>query len=292
MKIYSFANISARKYPTVKLLDYPYFWRGVQFCLNVSEKPYSPELEVAMAAHGIEWDWCPVSEIKGAQWWDSIEKGLQVLYAARKAGKKIVVHCDCGNNRSRTFVEAFYYMITYEQLVDVYKGEINHLAYNCKIGHLPPMEELESRIRVLWFDLYEDKARASIKRMFFHSIRNNLCGTPFVKALIKAVDDYKNGRPVDEGITVDDVYMTIYDEWASFVSTWGQDGKWKEIYAPYYSIDGIDEKRHLKEPDSIVGFIPERGYEYRLRVRRIFLTNKPDYVHYELIEVLGEWRNH
>lgn len=61
----------------------------------------------------------------------------------------MIVHCDFGNNRSRSFVEAFHYMVIGRQLEDEYKGEINHLAYNCKAGHLPPMEELESKLRDL-----------------------------------------------------------------------------------------------------------------------------------------------
>ena len=146
MKTYSFAPLSAREYPTVKLLDHPYIWGGVQFSLNVSEKPYSPELEAAMVAHGIEWSFRPVSEDDGALWWDSLEKGMKALDAANKVGKKMIVHCDCGNNRSRSFVEAFHYMITGKQLEDEYKGEINHLAYNCKVGHLPPLQETESKL--------------------------------------------------------------------------------------------------------------------------------------------------
>lgn len=156
MKTYSFASISAREYPTVKLLDHPYIWGGVQFCVNVSEKPYTPELERAMAAHGIEWIFCPVSEDVGANWEVSLKRGLKALCVAHQAGKKIVVHCDCGNNRSRSFVEAFHYMITCKQLEDEYKGEINHLAYNCKAGHLPSLEETENKLRNLWFNINED----------------------------------------------------------------------------------------------------------------------------------------
>ena len=43
MKIYTFAPIAAREYPTLALLDNSY---GACFCLNVSEKPYSPELTI------------------------------------------------------------------------------------------------------------------------------------------------------------------------------------------------------------------------------------------------------
>lgn len=172
MKNYSFASISAREYPTVKLLDHPYIWGGVQFCLNVSEKPYARDLAEAMDARGIEWLFCPVSEEGGALWWDSLEKGLKALDVAYKAGKKIVVHCDCGNNRSRSYVEAFHFMITGKQLEDEYKGEINHLAYNCKVGHLPSIDETESKLDILWAELNQDKVKKNLIRKIHHSIEN------------------------------------------------------------------------------------------------------------------------
>lgn len=149
MKNYDFAPISAREYPTVKILDHPYIWGGVQFCLNVSEKAYSKELEDAMANHGIEWLHCPVSEDTGADWYLSLKRGLLALYEAHKAGKKMIVHCDLGNNRSKSFVEAFYFMLTGEYYHDEYKGEYNHLIYNGRIGHLPLMEDLEFPIKRL-----------------------------------------------------------------------------------------------------------------------------------------------
>lgn len=40
MKLYTFAPISAHEYPTVRILDHPYIWGGVQFCVNLTEKPY------------------------------------------------------------------------------------------------------------------------------------------------------------------------------------------------------------------------------------------------------------
>jgi hypothetical protein len=149
MKSYHFAQISARDYPTIKSLDHPYIWGGVQFCLNVSEKPYPPELQIAMKKHGIDWLFCPVSEDTGANWVDSLKTGVKALLVANNTGKKIVVHCDYGNNRSRAFVEALYYNLTETEFNDEYKGEINHLAYNCKVGHLPELKSVEKWLRLL-----------------------------------------------------------------------------------------------------------------------------------------------
>ena len=149
MRSYTFAPISAREYPTIRLLDNPYIWGGVRFCVNVSEKPYSAELAKALRERGIEWIYSPVSEEDGAQWLDAITYALPRMLHAYESGLKQVVHCDFGNNRSRSFAEALYFRLNNEHLADEYKGEFNHLVYNCKIGHLPALEKTEALIRSL-----------------------------------------------------------------------------------------------------------------------------------------------
>ena len=143
MRLYTFAHIADREYPTLHLLDHPYIWGGVRFCVNVSEKPYSTDVVEAMAEHGIDWIHCPVSEEPGSNWRDSLLTAIPQMITAYHSGWKQIVHCDFGNNRSRTFVEAFYYCLKDEHLEDPYKGEMNHLAYNCRIGQLPPLDEME-----------------------------------------------------------------------------------------------------------------------------------------------------
>ena len=95
-----------------------------------------------MAGHGIEWLHCPVSEEDGADWYDSLQEGVRALYKAYSAGKKMIVHCDLGNNRSKSFVETLYYVLMGEHYHDEYKGAYNHLVYNWGIGHLPQTESL------------------------------------------------------------------------------------------------------------------------------------------------------
>ena len=145
MRTYSFAPIAARDYPTIRQLDNPYTWGGVRFCVNVSERPYSPELEKAMEERWIEWIFCPLSEETPSwnDWEAPVCAVVEALYRAYLDGKRMVVHCDFGNNRSRTVIEALYYVLQGKLFEDEYKGEVNHLAYNCKIGHLPPLEEME-----------------------------------------------------------------------------------------------------------------------------------------------------
>jgi hypothetical protein len=69
------------------------------------------------------------------------------MYIAYRAGKKQVIHCEDGNTRSQTFVEALYYAIKRKEYDEPYNGVANHLAYNCREGHLPDIADLERRIR-------------------------------------------------------------------------------------------------------------------------------------------------
>ena len=150
MKTYSFAPISAREYPTLHILDNPYIWGGVGFALNVSEKPYPAEIIKAMTEKGIQWEQISVSETDfSMSWLQSLIKGVSSLNDAYKNGLKMVVHCDFGNNRSRTFIEAFHFFLTGEEFPDEYKSEFNHLAYNCKIGHFESLKDVEDALRAL-----------------------------------------------------------------------------------------------------------------------------------------------
>lgn len=319
MKTYDFAPISAREYPTVKILDHPYIWAGVKFCVNLSERPYSSELVEALATHGIEWIHCPVSEEPGADWLESFARALPQMYKAYKEGKNQIVHCDLGNNRSKSLVETFHYLIKHSQLEDEYKGEINHLAYNCKIGHLPPLEEVQARLIRMILPLagYEygydslEECMKSIEKDFlnpgpslFSIMKKTLkrrsrkdsslddevgieCGTPLLNAVYDAVEDFKNGRPVGEGITVDEVQVIIVDDWAETGCTFDDNGP-VPIYAPLMLVNGESKPERLFQPTDIDGFTPARGHEYQLRIRRIYLTNEPFYHNYEMLELISD----
>ena len=322
MKTYDFAPISAREYPNVRILDHPYIWAGVKFCVNLSERPYSPELVEALAAHGIEWVHCPVSEEPGADWLESFAKALPQMYKAYKEGKNQIVHCDLGNNRSKCLVETFHYLLKHSQLEDEYKGEINHLAYNCKIGHLPPLEEVQVRLTrmllpISWYEYGDESMEEcleSLEKDFLRpgpslfsimgktlkksNRRTSLlddeigieCGTPLVNAVLDAVDNYHAGRPVVDGITVDEVEVTIMDDWAETGCTFDDNGP-VPIYAPLMLVHGESKPERLFQPTDIDGFTPERGYEYQLKIRRFFLTNNPFYHQFELIELIKDTKS-
>lgn len=149
MKSYTFAPIAAHEYPTIALLDNPYIRGGVSFCVNVSEKPYPVELAKALVDHGIDWIYCPISEELSAQWSDALMAALPKKLDAYKMGQKQVVHCDFGNNRSRSFVKAQYYCLHNEHFQDEYKGEINHRAYNFNLHDLPDLTKTETLLMLI-----------------------------------------------------------------------------------------------------------------------------------------------
>jgi len=308
MKSYSFAPISAREYPTVQLLDHPYIWAGVQFCVNLSEKPYTHELEAALSAHGIEWVHCPVSEEHGANWLESFAVALPKMYLAFKDGKKQIVHCDLGNNRSRTFIEALYFAILRKEYDDPYRGADNHLEYNCSQGHLPDIGETERRIRAMIgmcpniMAPDEEQMRKILlspspgwtrrgltprtKANPFREESFMICGTPFLQSLDCAVERYKNGESIGDGFTVEDVEMHVSAEWSYNQRTYRGENGWVNIETPLVTFNGKTE--HLEDVNEIEGFTPLRGHEYRLIVRIFYITNNSMYHRYELKELISD----
>ena len=63
--------------------------------------------------------------------------------------KRMVVHCNYGQHRSRLVVEAFHYAKFSEHFMDGYKGYDNHLIYNCCTEHLPSIEKVEGVLSTL-----------------------------------------------------------------------------------------------------------------------------------------------
>ncbi len=118
-------------------------------------------------------------------------------------------------------------------------------------------------------------------------VNRQACGTPFLRELTQAVNDYKNGRSLGERISMDEIEMTVYDDW-DVVGRYYYEGLERDIYAPLISIEGEDGPERLLSDDEIYGFIPLRGHEYRLKVRRIYLIEHPFYHYYELIAVLDD----
>ncbi len=113
------------------------------------------------------------------------------------------------------------------------------------------------------------------------------CGTPLIKSVDRAIRDFREGRPVCKGITVDEVVMTVYDEWR-LVGRRCCDSVETDIYAPMFSINDGKKSEHMIDDTDIEGFKPVRGHKYKLRVRRIFITNNTLYHHYELVDLIND----
>ena len=58
------------------------------------------------------------------------------------------------------------------------------------------------------------------------------CGTLDLYALDDAVEAYKAGEPIPEGITIDEVEMTVLDDWENVGSMSDENGP-VDLYAPW-----------------------------------------------------------
>ncbi|MBQ7421615.1 MAG: hypothetical protein IJV27_05715 [Prevotella sp.] len=112
-------------------------------------------------------------------------------------------------------------------------------------------------------------------------------GTLLSSAVYDAVEDFHSGRPIEEDITVDEVEVSILDDWAVTGSSFEDNGP-VDIYAPLMLVKGEDAPERLFMPSDISGFTPERGHEYKLLIRRFYLTNDPFYHDYEMIKLISD----
>lgn len=140
---YPFSDIDVRAYPNIHDLDNPYIFGGVRVIVNVSEHRYPLKMRIKLRRMGIRWYWFPLKEEGKDMGLANMMKALAVLKDADGAHEKVVLHCMCGTNRSRTVAEAFCFMKTGEHFHDEYRNEYNHLQYNCSSGHLPERSALE-----------------------------------------------------------------------------------------------------------------------------------------------------
>ena len=149
MKTYDFAKLQARWFPTTVEVNNQYIYGNVEYVINVSTKEYPEEVADAMKKCRIKSYHFPLVETGNDMGLDNILKAVKVLMEANREGAAAVVHCDWGNNRSRVVAECFHYVKTGTHFIDEYKGEMNHLAWNCEQGHLPELKEMEQILKQL-----------------------------------------------------------------------------------------------------------------------------------------------
>lgn len=146
MKIYQFAKISARCFPTIADLNNPWiFPKDVAVVVNVSQR-YDEAIANKLMSRGVEYYHFPLDEEVNDIGWENIKKAVKTLLKFDKEDKRMVVHCDYGQHRSRLVVEAFHYAKFGKHLIDTYKGYDNHLIYNCCSDHLPNIAEVECNL--------------------------------------------------------------------------------------------------------------------------------------------------
>lgn len=147
MKIYKFANIAARPYPNICDISNPWIFRpDTIVIINVSQTQ-KPEITDIIKRKGIDYHFFPLKEETTDIGWENVKKAVKVLLHYETTGRHMLVHCDCGNHRSRLVIEAFHYAKMGVHFLDEYKGYDNHLVYDCSSGFLPPLKEIEAVLR-------------------------------------------------------------------------------------------------------------------------------------------------
>lgn len=143
MKTYKFAKIAARNFPTIADLNNPWiFQEDVVGVMSVTPR-YDAQIVEVMQTKGIEFFHFPLEEEVDDIGWENVKRAVEVLLRYNKEDKRMIVHCDFGQHRSRLVIEAFYYAKFGEHFVDEYKGYVNHLIYDCSMSYLPPLEYVE-----------------------------------------------------------------------------------------------------------------------------------------------------
>lgn len=164
MKSYTFAKVSARG----RLTDADYnnkyiITEDLKQIINVSERglgrPFTFFKQRNIIAKHL-----PLTEDAVDMGYLSLTLAVRFLMQCDKEGKRSIVCCDFGNNRSRTVVEAFHYAKMGFHFEDEYKGYQNHLIYNCSCGFLPPLSDVEDELRRIGNE-YNTTIRVSLEDM-------------------------------------------------------------------------------------------------------------------------------
>lgn len=146
MRTYKFAKISAQCFPTIADLNNPWIFQA-DVAVVVSVTPnYDKCVVEAIQAKGIGFYHFPLEEEVDDIGWENIKYAVELLLKCDKEDKRIIVHCDFGQHRSRLVIEAFHYAKFGKHFADEYKGYTNHLIYDCSTFHLPPLEYVEHEL--------------------------------------------------------------------------------------------------------------------------------------------------
>ena len=149
MRSYSFAKIAARNFPTpADICNHWIFPKDVAVVVGVSQY-YDQNLADTLKQRGVEYHFLPLDEEVDDIGWDNITKAVAIVLQADRDDKRVIVHCDFGQHRSRLVIEAFYFAKFGTHFVDQYHGYDNRIIYNCSSHHLPPLEVVEQELKQL-----------------------------------------------------------------------------------------------------------------------------------------------
>lgn len=147
-KLYSWINSSLKIscYPTLTDFSKIGMYGQYDVVINVSDE-FHFDYSSAVRGTGKDYYWFPMGEMSSDMGMSSLFGSLVVLYKAFNGGKKVILHCHAGSNRSPTVANAFIFMMTMEHRdVETWRSngvrKYNRLIQNATI-HLPDIEILE-----------------------------------------------------------------------------------------------------------------------------------------------------
>ena len=149
MKSYSFAKVSARGYLTQADYNNKYILtEDLKLIINVSGRDFEKPKEF-FQERGIIAKFTPLTEKDGDMGYQTILNAVSDLLYWDRQGKRCLVCCAFGVNRSRTVIEAFHYAKMGFHIDDEYDEFQNHLICNCMNSFLPPLQKVEADLRNL-----------------------------------------------------------------------------------------------------------------------------------------------
>ena len=155
MKTYSFAKVSARGYLTQADYNNKYILtEDLKLIINVSGRDFEKPQEF-FEERGIIAKFTPLTEKNGDMGYETILSAVRNLLYWDRQGKRCLVCCAFGVNRSRTVIEAFHFAKMGFHIDDEYDEFQNHLICNCESGFLPPLSKVEEDLRNLAVEIAE-----------------------------------------------------------------------------------------------------------------------------------------
>ncbi|MBR2064490.1 MAG: dual specificity protein phosphatase family protein [Bacteroidales bacterium] len=279
MKTYTFAKVSARGYLTKADLSNNWIITDdLGLVLNLSERK-DEDAARFLADRDVAYIWFPLTEEAADMGYRAILEAVREMIDYAEKDKRIIVHCDFGNNRSRTVIEAFHFAIMRYHLDDEYKGFQNHLIYNSKSGHLPPMNQIEEDLIRIADDMDDEQVEvndiwARLHKSAFDAIYDNCISDcdGFINCMIDShweeVEDCYCNEQVEGGLA--DLWETgDYEDPATGICM--RYYLWGDFFAHPHSYDVYDA---LVETRRNLTLAHEEIQESRFKLKKIEETFK------------------